>query len=598
MQVILKFVEVLIQAATVILTLWGWGEILGRIGWLPLQKGRFQVMMRLTAGLAALTLFLLALYSFEIPVKYSAWLVLGIAVTGLGMMAGKFMKALKNKHIVCREFAWTGIVFIFVLLCQASPVIYIGPDSYHGIQRQDQMSYAIWSQYCVDEPMDVRETPSQTKPWLHLAAQLMTNARLGQNMLTSYVSTVLGVDTYRIFGTLSAFYIAFMAASVFGCLRCIRLPRILAAAGALWSGLANGITYSSTNAFFANSSILFVLPSIVALLLSCRKNLNGVCVCYALLLAYTASCYICMSPLVLFIFVALFVVIGGAAYERCFRQISLIAALTLIFFAPSLSKVVSTVRLEANLGFANEQAWEKMLSNDSGTWKGLRELFFADITSSTFPQINAVALVLSFVFITVILAGIHFSRGYHRIIMFALTASTLLFPVVLLLIPPFKHYVFFKVCTTLLPLLIILITCGFHTTAIQSGTRPGNCRQRLWMASAIVLVMMTLSFISSALSWKTVIALAGKMENNSPTALALYDYVRHHAGETYYLTDSNAFRATWLAYHARHSNVYLRHELLYDGCSEARPPQCGGPPPQPPYIILDGVTFPPVCIER
>lgn len=573
--------EVALQLFLLLLTFHGWGVVLASVRLFPGRDIRFPHLLRTIFGLCGFTIFLLITTYANIPLKYSAWAALAVAVTGWGINLREWRHGQSQPSRGKREERLGFTVFAVIFLLQGLPLFWAGPEHYMAMGHIDHYLYTNVSQFLVENPIRLDPAAGWENPWLQTSYTFL-NQRLGQDMPIGYLAVILHCDTIRTFGVVSIFYVALLSIAVFGCLRQLQLPPFLAWMFAVWLGLANGITYSSTTSFLSNSSVLFVLPTLVLLLWSRRHHLPSLRFAPALLLSYAFCSYTELFTWIGLTFLILWLTLANWHNARTWRALGASALVSLILVSPYLPRVLIHFGELYRFTVGTVPAWQEIMSNQSGTWRGWRQLFFATLNSRSVPWINLLTLSAAVSFLAIIPWALWIQRNDRSRYLAPLAILIAFWPILLLALPTFKHYAFFKITTTFLPLFFVLLAYGWMRLESSLGS---------WrMASRVVLTGLVLgSLLSSALTWKTMIQLNGSLLQNTPTMQAISAYVREHPEKTYYLTDTNELRAGWIAYKARHSRVRLAPQTRLVWGFPADPQ---AKPPAPPYVVLDGERLP------
>ncbi len=572
----LSIVEVGFQALLLLLTFRGWGEVLAALQALPEKGRRFHHLVRTLLGLCGFTIFLLILLYLHIPLKYSAWAALTVAITGLGLI-------LKSRYRRWTTEESLGLsVFALIFSLQGMPLFFAGPGHYFASGHIDHFLYINISQFLVENPIGLSPSAGRNAPWLQ-APYAFLRERLGPEMPIGYLATLLHVDTARVFGVVSVFFIALLSLSVFACLRLLNLSRPMAWIFAIWLGVSNGITYSSTTSFLANSAVLFVLPTLTLLLWNHRHDLSKLRLAPALLLSYVFMTYTELFPWIAMVFLVLWLTLANGRDIRLWRMLGVNALASLLMVSLFLPRMFFAVSEVYRYTFKVMPSWQEIMSNQSGTWRGWRQLFFATIDSRNFPCINALTLTLALSFLVLIPWALWTHRRMKSRYLTVMAILIAFWPLLLLALPTFKHYIFFKIVTTFLPLFFVLL--AYAWTQLDHSL---HARWQLPLRMALIGLVL-ISLLSSALAWKNMISSNDSLPQNTSTMRAIYDEVRQHPEKTYYVTDADPFRTGWIAYYARGSRVVLAPGVTITWGFSADP---NAQPPMPPYTVLNGEHLP------
>ncbi len=568
--------EVALQIFLLLLTFQGWGYALAAGRLIPAPRGRFVWIVHLTAGLSAFTLFLLALLYAQVPLRYSAWLALLVGLMGWGLRWKMPSRCRAPRWF--RDDSLAAALFLIVFLLQSVPILKLGPGTYYGIGKIDQLNYTVLCQFLIENSIDHPAVPSQTEPWQQLTVPTRQE-RLGVFMSLGYPAVLLHCDTHRLFGTVATFFLALLSASAFITLRRFSVSTLLAWAGAFWLGLTHAITLNSPTAYLSSQSVLFVAPLLVGLLWHNRQNPEALRLLPALLLAYTLCSYSELFPFIALVVLLQFLLLAKGRKLRFGKLTAITLVITTVLSLPYLPRLLDFLHRQLGNAFKIPAS----MNPKWGHWQGWSELFVADIQSARFPWINELMMWLAIGLIPVTLFGLFSSTKFRNRYLILLAVGTSCWPLLLLVTVPFRAYIFFKLCLTFLPVFLILIVVGFQQLGRFSARRSPVLRMGV---VAYLALMIGSSLLSSLIVWRTVIGMAGQLPCNAPAALATYNYVREHPEETYYLTTPDRYLACWIAYHARHSKVYTRQEVIFPNWLTSE--ENLQPPPPPPYTILDG----------
>jgi hypothetical protein len=213
----------------------------------PLNK----VLFSLLGGFVLVVLIPQNLYYLGMPVRRSAWLVLGAALIQIWLCRRKvfgWIHTLSSNG----EIRTMAVVILATTSFHALVPIQQGLEWYYGKGLSDQLNYSLLAEFLKEEPYSTSEQDIGLRPWLVRtvgfqvsAAELGRNSgpggeliglkkvRLGQSIITAEISVWSGTDGEGGYAATVIFFLTLLAVCVYALLRETGIDRFMAGSGAL-----------------------------------------------------------------------------------------------------------------------------------------------------------------------------------------------------------------------------------------------------------------------------------------------------------------------------------------------------------------------------
>ena len=537
------------QFLCLLLTAAGWGV------WIWLLAGRPAPFRQLAwlwcslAGFCAHTLALQGLLYLNQPLAWTAWLGMGIAIagglTGIWLAATQRATGMRVGRIDARLLL---VVWIAAFAVESAGVIAVGTRDFYGKGRYDQANYVTLAQFLADRPFATEISDIGPQPWLARPLELK-DQRITQSVAHGALAVVSGGDAQRGYGAMTAFFASLVAVAVAAWLRRWSVPRPLAAIGGLGAALGPAVTNLHLDGYFSQTSTLFVLPALVAVL-GVRRPLNRLeHIVAALLLAFWIGAYSEVAVVGVAVVGVLRLTARGPWPTRI-RELLWIGAGALVVNPGYGSRLVTLLLMQWTQ--VKDPHHLELLVPGSGTWWGWSRLFL-DL------PVESGAKWLMFAAGGVVLALMAWATLRLPPCRRTLLWVTLSVPVALLawlaIQPVLAKYPFAKLLAGFAPLWI--------GTAMLGLVALG--RMRRWQPVLFAAALLGAGAVSTVPFYRDLIRGEGVLaELNSPALHRVRDEASRHRERSFLVVADHPLVAQWICYFARHSNVYLDRRHLGD----------------------------------
>ncbi len=553
------------QLAVLLLSAAGWGYWFYVIAGRPPLRTENLTLCAM-GGLCGGWLGLQDLVYAGVRLAWSSWFAAGIAGLGLiGILWAAARGRRAPRFFRHMEILAAAGVALIVFYFQGSGVISAGARDYYGYGEYDQVSYVQLGQFLVEKPFATTYAEVGLHPWI--VRSLKTKGyRIGQSVANAYTGVITGTDTAGAYGSTSVFFVALMASAVFALLRSFPVPTKAAFWGALWAGFLPGITQNHLEGFLSETSILFVLPSLVlAMHVACRSYRLGLA-SVIVLLTFLMSAFSEMH----IIGVALVLALAALPFCIAWRKRSLLILAAIagppLILAPyvmnALGFVTAQYRTAGNPNILIE--WAPY----SGTWRGWSQLFLvAPAHNEGLVQGQVLA---GFAFLALIGLAV-LSRSRHRRIQLATPAVVLAGALIALLsAPALAKYPFAKLLVCFSPVAVAYAVLGL--CRLQFLTSWFKQSQTVSLPGRVLrtIVPLAVAALAGLAAWSSSTKLAVVYDNgsglrtvNTPNSRDVYRELDAHPERRYLMEEGHPFLNSWFCYHARHSEVYTRMNTIF-----------------------------------
>ena len=219
-----------------------------------------------------------------VPVRISAWLVLGAALVQM-WLCRQNLPAWIRTFYSNTEIRTLAVVILLTVTFHGVVPIRQGLEWYYGKGHEDQINYVLLAEFLKEEPYSTSEQEIGLRPWLvrpvgfrDTAEQLglspgpglemigFKKQRLGQSIITAEISVWSGTDAKAGYAATVIFFLTVLAICLYVFLRETGVDRFMAGSGALLAAVLPAVTRLSLDGFLSQASILFVFPLFASLL--------------------------------------------------------------------------------------------------------------------------------------------------------------------------------------------------------------------------------------------------------------------------------------------------------------------------------------------
>jgi hypothetical protein len=289
----------------------------------PLSK----VFFSSTCGIFLAVLIPQNLIYLGVPVRMSAWLLLGFAAFQLCRHSRRLVDWLRivGSNADIRAL---GVVVLLTVTFHSVVPVQQGIDSFYGKAGIDQINYVFLAEFLKEEPYKTDFQDIGLRPWLLMGVNIK-HQRIGQSIVTADMSVLSLTNAKNAYAATFIFFLTALAMCLYFLLREIGANSLTAGLGAFLPAIFPGITHLFLYGFLSQTAALFVFPFFATLLN--RRDLNGrsFTVFFSLGLAYLIAVYSEMAPVGVSCFIL------GVIFVRRekFRQKLLIASCGILLVA-------------------------------------------------------------------------------------------------------------------------------------------------------------------------------------------------------------------------------------------------------------------------
>jgi hypothetical protein len=536
----------------------------------PLPKALFLML----GGLFLVVLMPQNLVYLGVPVRISAWLLLGGAFWQIWVCRHKFL-ALRRTLYANADLRTLAVVIFLVITFHGFVPIRQGLEWYYGKGHFDQINYVLLAEFLKEEPYGTSQQDIGLRPWLigpvgfhDTVEQLNTasgagletvglkNERIGQSIVTAEISTWSGIDGKGGYAATVLFFLMLLAICVYLFLREIGIDCWMAGSGALLAAFLPAVTRLSLDGFLSQTSILFVFPFFVSLLRHGDLSARGFTLFFSLTLAYVVAAYSEMAPLGCCTFFLGVILVRRDKFRV--KRLMLMSAILLIALVNPyyLRNLIGFLGYQYSLAANASALWDNVAPNVFAL-RGWSEMIFGDFAQVPLAFVWDGCVLL---FGLLILTGAILLSRRDRLIFGVILLPATLVMVLLSIRIPFSYYPVAKITLTILPFLIGLVFVAFSRVATQFQGHPTRVLITL-LGATILAVAATGSFryYSEVLGNEGLLAVF-----REPRFLGVCRQLEQMKNRRVFVFETHPLVTAWLCYHARHNDVYFDGRLISD----------------------------------
>jgi hypothetical protein len=532
-----------------------------------------KVLFSWLGGLALVVLIPQNLVYLGVPIRISAWLILGAALVQGWLCRDKFVAWVGTLY-ASGDIRTLAAVILLTITFHSFVPIRQGLEWYYGKGHFDQINYVLLAEFLKEKPYSTSAQNIGLRPWLVgpvgfqvTAEQLAMNSgpgvemiglkkeRLGQSIITAEMSVWSGTDGKGGYAATVIFFLTLLAVCVYVVLRETGIDRFMAGSGALLAALLPAITRLSLDGFLSQVSVLFVFPFFASLLRHAALSARSFTLFFGLTLAYLVAAYSEIAP---FGFCTLLLGVMFVRRDKM-RSKRLMLMSTVLLVA-----LLNPYYLRNLIEFLGQQYYyaANLASLDNlaprlQTLHGWSALLFGTIASAPFALfLDGGALLLGLLG----LAGAIFLSGRDRLIF-----GAILMPVVVVILylatrtPP-SYYPIAKIALTLLPFVISLVFIALSRVAASNRDRALGGLKKLFSAMIVATAAAgSIRYYSEVLNNKDLLRFV-----REPHFLDVCRALEKIKDKRVLVFETHPLLTPWLCYHARHNNVYFDGRLISD----------------------------------
>jgi hypothetical protein len=481
-----------------------------------------------------------------LPVRFSAWFVLALAVFQLYRFRRELRGWLRNLRTNA-DIKALGVVALLTAAFHGVVPVQQGLDAYYGKAGLDCYPYTNLAQYLRDESYNTDATQFGLRPSA-LFTTKYKHERIGQSIVQAEISVFSQTNAQSGFAATIILFLTALAICSYGLLRDMDVPRFAAAAGAFLPTIFQAVTRLSIDAYLSQTSTLFVFVFLTHVLLRQDLNARSFTVFFSFGLAYLISAYSELMP-----FGCSALILGIVFARRDSFQTkrltllctTLLSALINPFYIADLIRFLELQYLSAVRFVGINSLIPGVL-----TLRGWSEALFGVVSAPVAPlsEICAIAFVL------LAIPGFIFLKRFQR-----LAFGSVLLPFIAVAFyfatkTPLPVYPLTKLIFSFLPLISILAFA-----AIAKFTLPRTERLTTLCRAALLLLFVAVAARGSIQeyqkTWNDNELIESPLIRN-PNFLDVCRQLEGIKNKRVLLFETNRSLFFWLCYHARNNDVF------------------------------------------
>jgi hypothetical protein len=510
-----------------------------------------KVLFSLLGGLFLAVLIPQNLVYLGVPVRISAWLLLGAALVQVWFCRRQLLAIIRTfyAHVEIRTLV---VIVLLTVVFHGIVPTQQGLKWYYGKAFPDHIYYVELAEFLKDEPYGTSEQDVGLRPWLAKTATFLKKQRIGQSIITAEISVWSGTDGKGGYPATVIFFLALLAICLYAFLRDIGIDCFMAGSGALMAALLPAVTRLSLNGFLSQISILFVFPFFASLLRPEDLSARRFILFFSLTLAYVVASYPEIAPIG---FCTLF--LGVTFVRRDKFRTKRLMFMSVIF----LTAIMNPFYLRNLIEFLGQQfsiaingANMEHLAPNLVTLRGWSELIFGDTNSAPLASFFDYCVIL----LGISLAGVIFLSRRNRLIFSAVLLPGLLAIFYLATRAAPSYYPIAKITLSVLPLAVGLVFVALSRVFAHRQIRGvGNPKKLL--ATLIVAAAAT----GSVRYYSEVLNNGGLLRIfREPRFLNVCRELEEIKNKRVFIFENDGLLTPWLCYFARHNDVYVDGRIL------------------------------------
>jgi len=525
------------------------------------------------AGLFLVVLIPQNLVYLGVPVRISAWLLLGAALVQGWLCRHKFVGWIRAFYLNA-DIRTVAMITLMTVNFHGVVPIRQGLEWYYGTGHSDQLNYALLAEFLKEEPYSTNGHDIGLRPWLVRIVGFQASAeelgmhsgpraemiglkkqRIGQSIITAEISVWSGTDGQGGYAATVIFFLTLLAICVYASLRETGIDRFMAGSAALLAAFLPAVTRISLDGFLSQVSILFVFPFFASLLRRQELSARSFALFFSLTLAYLVAAYSEIAPIGLctWFLGVIFLRRDKARTKRLMLMSAvLLIALANPYYLRNLIEFLGQqYYLASNAKFLDSLAPSVLTLRD---WS---ELLFGATTRAPWALFfDCCALLLGLL----VLTGAIFLSKRDKPIFGAILLPALLVILYLATRTPPSSYPIAKITLTILPFMIGLVFVALSRVA---AINPGHAIEVLTKLFCVITVAGAAA--GSVRYYSEVLKNEGLLRYvREPHFLNVCRELEKITKKRVLLFENNQLLTRWLCYHARHNDVYFDGRFITD----------------------------------
>jgi hypothetical protein len=521
-----------------------------------------KVFFSFIGGLFLVVLISQNLVYLGIPVRISAWLLLGAALVQVWLGRHKLV-AFGRVFLADADIRTLAALILVTITFHGVVPIQQGLEWYAGKGYPDYFNYVQLAEFLKEEPYSTNEQDIGLHPWLLNPATGLKKERIGQSIITAEISTWSGTDGKGGYPATVIFFITVLAICVYIFLRETGLDHFMAGFGALLAALLPGVTRLSLDGFLSQTSILFIFPFFASLLRPRDLSAQSFTLFFSLTLAYVVAAYSEIAPIGFgtFFLGVMFVRRDKLRAKRLMLMSAVLLTVFMnIYYLPNLIEF-----LGKQYNVAAHPALLDNMSPNIVSLGGWAELIFGGLSTSQFALFfDGCAILLGMLFLT----GVIFLSRRDWLVLGAILLPILLIISYLATRRHHASYPIAKIMLSILPFLIGLVFVALSRLAANNQDPPIRTLNRLF-----AMCIVAAAAVGSVPYYCNVLQSGGLLKIfRESHFLIVCRQLEETKDKRVFVFQNDILLTPWLCYHARHNDVYVDGRFINpSGFSRAAP---------------------------
>ena len=494
-----------------------------------------------------------------VPVRISAWLMLGLAVF-------QFIRKRRDFGNWARLLRTNGdietLLSVVVATAGFHSVVPIqqGLDAYYGKAHVDQINYVILAEYLKEEPYKTDMRDIGYRPWL-LRPVRLKEERIGQSIVTAEISEFSATNAKTGYAATYIFFLAALALCIYVLLRDLDTNPIPAGFGAFLATILPAITRLTLDGFLSQTAVLFLFAFFASLLGRQELGARSFTLHFSLGMAYIISAYTEMTPFAAISFLLGVVFVRRDSFRH--KRLMIMSAILLVALANPLF-IYNLIRFLSGQYFTASQGryMDELVINP---------LSLAGLSEALFGALNPKWMVLlefcGVLFVFLAICGFVGLKRSEKIVLGCILLPVVTVITLLACRVPTPVYPIAKLTFSFSPFLCVLVT--------YAASRSGPPQVHLLFGTARILLTVLFTALALFGSIKEYREVANNTELlaslRDPRFLDVCRRLENTRDKNVLLFESDRFLLAWLCYHARHSYAYCDANFIGDAVTVNQP---------------------------
>ena len=479
-----------------------------------------------------------------VPIRVSAWFVMGLAGVGFYLKRRDWIGWIRtlrtnaDVQILC-------IVAVLTVAFHSVVPVQQGIDSYYGKAHPDQLNYVFLAEFLKEKPYgtDIRDIGHE--PWLLMPVRLK-DERIGQSVITAEIAVISQTNAKSSYAATVIFLLVSLAICSYALFRDIGIDRFSAALGAFLPTILPAITRLTLDGFLSQTAVLFAFVFFANLLHRRDLNARSFTLFFSLGLAYLVAAYSELAPFGCCCFLLGVLLIRTEIFRE--KRLMIWCAILLVaflnpFYIRNLITFLSEQYFTAAIGRFMDDLVPQVL-----TVAGWSEILFGVVDA----QWRIFFEVLGVLFAVVAVIGFLLLQRSEQLVFGSILLPVLGIGSCLATRVPLPAYPIAKLIFSFSPFVCILAFSAISRFALPKANQLSSLLRTL-----LLVLLVGAAACGSIKEYRGVVSKAEFLESlRDPSFLDVCRRLENIRDKNVLLLDTDPFRLAWLCYHARMNDVY------------------------------------------